>query len=155
MRLKRFSLGPGFLIGLSVTAILVISACAAQPAPAGNQAAAVTEEQAAAQTPTGLPTATEPTREPLPSATSEVDSPGVTEAPAPAATDEDANEAIDGYPEPGEQYPPPAAGAEIEPYPSPEEVVPPPVKTALVATDPATVDLAKGKPQLLEFFAFW
>lgn len=30
-----------------------------------------------------------------------------------------------------------------------------PVKTELEATDPATVQLAAGKPQLVEFFAFW
>ena len=28
-------------------------------------------------------------------------------------------------------------------------------RTALEATDPATVSLAAGEPQLLEFFAFW
>jgi hypothetical protein len=30
-----------------------------------------------------------------------------------------------------------------------------PVKTELEATDPTTVQLAAGKPQLVEFFAFW
>ena len=30
-----------------------------------------------------------------------------------------------------------------------------PVKTELEATDPATVQLAAGKPHLVEFFAFW
>jgi hypothetical protein len=29
------------------------------------------------------------------------------------------------------------------------------VKSALEATDPATVQLASGEPQLVEFFAFW
>ncbi len=29
------------------------------------------------------------------------------------------------------------------------------VKEAFVATDPTTVNLAAGKPQLVEFFAFW
>lgn len=29
------------------------------------------------------------------------------------------------------------------------------VKTELAATDPSTVQLAAGKPQLVEFFAFW
>ncbi len=29
------------------------------------------------------------------------------------------------------------------------------VKTDFVATDPASVNLAAGKPQLVEFFAFW
>ena len=30
-----------------------------------------------------------------------------------------------------------------------------PVKSALEATDPSTVQLASGEPQLVEFFAFW
>ena len=30
-----------------------------------------------------------------------------------------------------------------------------PVKSALEATDPATVELASGGPLLVEFFAFW
>lgn len=30
-----------------------------------------------------------------------------------------------------------------------------PVKTELEATDPTTVNLAAGRPQLVEFFAFW
>jgi hypothetical protein len=40
---------------------------------------------------------------------------------------------------------------------SPEETQPsqPVVKTGLEATDPSTVQLASGKPQLVEFFAFW
>lgn len=29
------------------------------------------------------------------------------------------------------------------------------IKAGLVATDPTTVTLAAGKPQLVEFFAFW
>ncbi len=29
------------------------------------------------------------------------------------------------------------------------------VRTALAATDPSTVNLASGKPTLVEFFAFW
>lgn len=30
-----------------------------------------------------------------------------------------------------------------------------PIKTELEATDPTTVKLAAGRPQLVEFFAFW
>ncbi|HEY4665685.1 MAG TPA: hypothetical protein VIH26_00145 [Anaerolineales bacterium] len=29
------------------------------------------------------------------------------------------------------------------------------IRTELAATDPATVNLASGKPTLVEFFAFW
>ena len=37
-----------------------------------------------------------------------------------------------------------------------EEAAPPvQVKTAMEATDPSTVQLASGTPQLVEFFAFW
>ena len=39
--------------------------------------------------------------------------------------------------------------------PNPEPTGAPEVKTELEATDPATVTLATGKPQLVEFFAFW
>jgi hypothetical protein len=31
----------------------------------------------------------------------------------------------------------------------------PVIKTEFTPTDPATVNLAAGKPQLVEFFAFW
>jgi hypothetical protein len=31
----------------------------------------------------------------------------------------------------------------------------PAVRTQMEATDPVTVNLASGKPQLVEFFAFW
>ena len=41
----------------------------------------------------------------------------------------------------------------VAPYPEPGGA--PEVKTELEATDPATVTLATGKPQLVEFFAFW
>jgi len=32
---------------------------------------------------------------------------------------------------------------------------PPVIETHFTPTDPATVNLAAGKPQLVEFFAFW
>ncbi len=41
--------------------------------------------------------------------------------------------------------PPESAPADVKPTPRPE----------LSATDPSTVNLASGKPVLLEFFAFW
>jgi hypothetical protein len=63
-------------------------------------------------------------------------------------------EQSEGYPAPG--YPAPVPTIDLDPYPSPDEAVPPPpVKTTLEATDPSTVILASGKPQLIEFFAFW
>lgn len=39
--------------------------------------------------------------------------------------------------------------------PNPEATKAPAVKTELEATNPATVSMASGKPQLVEFFAFW
>jgi hypothetical protein len=41
----------------------------------------------------------------------------------------------------------------VAPYPGSTEL--PTVKTELKASDPTTVSLASGKPQLVEFFAFW
>ena len=41
--------------------------------------------------------------------------------------------------------PPESAPTDVKPTPRPE----------LSATDPATVSLASGEPQLVEFFAFW
>jgi hypothetical protein len=38
-----------------------------------------------------------------------------------------------------------SAPADVQPTPRPE----------LIATDPSTVNLASGSPQVLEFFAFW
>jgi hypothetical protein len=46
--------------------------------------------------------------------------------------------------------PPPATD-----LPATEEAAPPPVRAELAATDPSTVQLASGKVQLVEFFAFW
>ena len=57
------------------------------------------------------------------------------------------------YPEPPAQ-PEPVVAAE-EAYPIPEEAVDKPApRTELEATDPATVSLASGQIQLVEFFAF-
>ncbi|HLE50649.1 MAG TPA: hypothetical protein VI755_01210 [Anaerolineales bacterium] len=60
---------------------------------------------------------------------------------------------VEGYPAPESQ----ALAATYTPFPYPEPGAgdPPPVKEGLEASDPATVQLASGKPQLVEFFAFW
>ena len=51
----------------------------------------------------------------------------------------------------------PAAEAVVEAEPPTEEVVVQPTSRGneLEATDPATVNLVSGQPQLFEFFAFW
>jgi len=46
----------------------------------------------------------------------------------------------------------PAATPSVPDTAAPELV---PVKTALEASDPSSVQLASGEPQLVEFFAFW
>ena len=54
--------------------------------------------------------------------------------------------------------PAPAAIAPQGPAPTQPAVVPtasPVIKTEFTPTDPATVNLAAGKPQFVEFFAFW
>jgi hypothetical protein len=60
-------------------------------------------------------------------------------------------------PEPGPALSEPTAVVEVSPAPVNEP--PPPVKPTpraqLAATDPSQVVLAAGKPQLVEFFAFW
>jgi hypothetical protein len=60
-----------------------------------------------------------------------------------------------GYPAPQQVVPSPTLTAG---YPGPDFETPAAtqvLKTGLVATDPGTVQLASGKPQLVEFFAFW
>ena len=59
----------------------------------------------------------------------------------------------EGYPAPQSQAP--AATYTPFPYPGPGAEKPPAVKEGLEASDPAMVQLASGKPQLVEFFAFW
>ncbi len=54
--------------------------------------------------------------------------------------------------------PAPAAIVPQGPAPTQPAVVPtvlPVIKTEFTPTDPATVNLAAGKPQFVEFFAFW
>jgi len=72
-------------------------------------------------------------------------------------------ESDSGIGETGEQdgaYPAPASNAIVhQAYPAPEEeaaaIQVTPRGNDLVATDPSTVNLASGQPQLVELFAFW
>ena len=43
----------------------------------------------------------------------------------------------------------------VEPGSDAGQPAAPTIRTALAATDPATVNLASGKPTLVDFFAFW
>lgn len=128
------------LIGMLLVGMLIVSACSSQedltltpkePAPAEQLG-----EQVVVISPTEIP------EELIPTATT-------AEEPTLAA-----DEPSKGYPAPG--YPVPVPTINLDPYPSPEEAAaPPPVKTGLEATDPSSVITAAGKPQLIEFFAFW
>lgn len=48
-----------------------------------------------------------------------------------------------------------AAAEQTDAEPLAEIGPPPPLRTELYATDPATVVIGNGKPQVVEFFAFW
>jgi hypothetical protein len=71
----------------------------------------------------------------------------------------------EGYPNPDFEGKSPETTTQVdhatsasEAYPGPEvrETEPaPPAKAGLEATDPSSVELASGGPQLIEFFAFW
>ena len=50
---------------------------------------------------------------------------------------------------------PTVAALVVEPSAAPTASAGPEIKTDFVATDPGTVELAAGRPQLVEFFAFW
>jgi thiol-disulfide isomerase/thioredoxin len=90
----------------------------------------------------------------------------VTQAyPAPAAAQNNASGAA--YPIPTatlyNPYPVPAVVTPYNPYPEPDQGQTPgaatqpagSAKQEMVATDPTTVQLASGKVQLVEFFAYW
>ena len=132
---------------LGFTMVLVfflgISACSAQTpteeiqegAPFQTDGLLPTAAELVEETPTELVKTEVPVQEPVNQPA--VEEPGESE----------------GYPAPGYQFPTPTTDGGA--YPSPEEGEAPPVKTGLEATDPASVVLASGKPQLVEFFAFW
>jgi hypothetical protein len=134
------------LVGLFFVGILIISACSTQQTPEATQELKVAGEQIIERVPTELPAEISPTTEidieedPV----NPVDDQGEENTPEPG-----------GYPAPGYQFPTSDTNSGGYPYPSPEQANPPPVKTELQATNPATVNLATGEPQLIEFFAFW
>jgi hypothetical protein len=128
------------LIGLLLAGMLIISACSSQENSALTQEELAPAEQSSEQLVEASPP--ESPEELIPTATA---------GEAPTIT---ADDPPGGYPAPG--YPAPIPTSDFVPYPSPEEAAaPPPPKTGLEATHPSTVVLAAGKPQLIEFFAFW
>jgi hypothetical protein len=120
------------MIGLLVTSLLV--ACS------GERSATTPANQ-----PATSPAATA-TREPL-------------EAAAKSTPDQAAGHPPQGAE--GEAYPAPQGGSLVTPassYPEPDTGSSPEsdeVRTELMATDPNSVELAAGRVQLVEFFAFW
>jgi hypothetical protein len=120
------------IIYLALSAAWLLSACS-PGAPAEVKPGAVTVTEQAAQTEPPAPTAAlaEATVEEAP-ATTVVETP--TEAPRPATQAAGVPTAAAGQPEVAAC---PDRGAELE------------------ATNPADVQLASGKLQLVEFFAFW
>ena len=139
---------PRFLLmlGILLVGTLIISACGSQQTPAA------TVDEAAA-----MEEILEPTVEVAPTeAPADLLSTTDVEQPNASPTDSlevDSEAQDEGYPAPGYQWRTPTTNSGA--YPSPGEAAPPPVKTGLEATHPSTVILASGKPQLVEFFAFW
>jgi len=123
-----------FLLGL-----LMLVACSTGESPTVESTATDSADVA----PTEVPTEVVPTE-----AEQEI-----VATPSDQPEEEEAVIETEVYPAPG--YPAPTQATGFEPYPSPEQESAPPVKTGLEASDPSTVVLATGKPQLIEFFAFW
>ena len=108
------------------------------------------------------PASTETSNNPYPEP-SDGDSPADDAYPGPGSEN-----TSDAYPPPGQDessgaYPPPSTQTLAVPTPTPEPQTPTPtpfptaipVSARMQATDPHTVELASGKHQLIEFFAFW
>ena len=134
------------MVGILLIGTLIISACGSQQTPAA------TEEEAAVSDESPEP-ALEIAMTEAPVETqsgTDVEQPTASPTDLPVVDNEVQGE---GYPAPGYQWPTPTTNSGV--YPSPGEAAPPPVKTGLEATNPSTVVLASGKPQLVEFFAFW
>lgn len=121
------------LVGLCVGGVLILSACSGSAQPE----AAVQTQQADIQfheSPTPIITSLEPT----------------SQATSTAADD---SSLLDGQDEQGNHQisASPMDSSDIEPEP----ISPLAPKSDLAATDPSSVDLSSGSPQLVEFFAFW
>jgi len=141
-KIPRFIL----MVGILLVGTLFVSACGSQQTPAP------TEQEAAAEDEISEPALeiamTEVPAEMQSSAGDEPPNASPTDPP-----DVDSESQVEGYPSPGYLWPTPTTNSAA--YPSPVEAAPPPLKIGLEATDPSTVVLASGKPQLVEFFAFW
>lgn len=120
-------------VGLIIAGTLILSACSgdAPPVTAAQTAQMDVQEQ---ENPTPGPTSTELSSQVVP-----------TQLGDPLPLDEQGEEGDDQD----------NRSAEESGYPEPEQISPPSPKSSLAATDPSSVDLSSGSPQLVEFFAFW
>jgi len=149
MRTQKQTTYSSLKIGIFLLGMLLVSACSSRQTPTSAQ-----EEAAAASATISITpqvTLAEETAENLP--TAEATEPPVVLAEEGMEVDEPQNES---YPSPGYPPPSPVADSGADPYPGPELAeAPPPLKTSLEATNPSSVVLDTGTPQLIEFFAFW
>jgi thiol-disulfide isomerase/thioredoxin len=136
------------VILLSLAALIVLAACsAAKP----TEAPAVQPSQVAATSaPAQAPQAAQSVPYPEPAQVPAYPVPGANPAlgayPAPAQP---------AYPVPGQAvYPPPGQNGAAQAATQVVEQMKP-VSAEIIASDPAAVQLASGKVQLVEFFAFW
>lgn len=148
MRLQKKTVQLSLNNGILIVGMLSVAACSSQQSQAATKmpggGTGQISDQITQVTPSEVPAKVIPT-------------PEVVEEKIPATLElvEVGELESEGYPGPGYAPPPQTAGSDGYPYPSPEGAVPPPVKTGLEATNPSMVNLATGKPQLIEFFAFW
>ena len=149
MKMKNMRISStGMILWICFGGLLVLSACSGSTEPESFQSGNLQEVQIEETPPTQAPTEViQVTDIPTP-ILDQAENENAAEEAYPAPEDQES-----GYPAPVESYPPPAN--DVPGYPSPDAGYPPPMKLALEATDPATVSLASGELQLVEFFAFW
>jgi hypothetical protein len=132
---------------LMILGVMSFVACSGQQVSTSTQEPK-SDEVELDHAPTSTPTST------VISPTENIEIGTVLITPAPVSEAENTGDGAN-YPAPGYQFSSQGIESVGYPYPSPEQASPPPIKTALEASDPARVNLASGKPTLLEFFAFW
>jgi hypothetical protein len=120
-------------VGLIIAGSLILSACSGsdQPVTAAQTPQVEIQEQ---EIPTPESTSTEPSSQVTP-----------TQPGDPLPLDEQGEQGDDQA----------NSSAQESGDPEPEQISPPSPKSNLAATDPSSVELSSGSPQLVEFFAFW
>lgn len=132
------------IIGLGLVGVMVLSACASNP----SSVAANLTPASPSQQQESLPT--------YDTATTHSEQINPIEPGYPTPMDEVSERgSLQGNTSRDQDSPTSDPSIIIAGYPQPEQISPPPPKSGLEATDPSTVDLSSGSPQLVEFFAFW